>query len=206
MASFAGWMFHCRRNRRYLLSSCLISIINTSTEWNTLPYYKNIKNKKYNFNAGLYLSGIYSFKLPNNISIIRSPNDLVHAYNVLKKNGSIELTDYKLENDKLTHNIKKNLNINCFKNIDKGIIKKDIISQILNIDKEEIKTKIYSSIIWRVLLNNHYNIPVEFIRIRKKLKKEIISSYNIIYLVNKYLYKKNHIIKVLFKNYNLEKI
>jgi hypothetical protein len=182
------------------------SIINTTTEWNTLPYYKNINSKKYNIYPGLYLSGIYSFKLPDNISIIRCPNDLTHAYNVLKRKGSIELTDYKLQNDVLTENIKNKLNKYNFKDINKGIIKKDIISKLLDIDKEEIKTKIYSSIIWRILLKNHYNIPVEFIRLRKKLKIEVISAYNIIYLVNKYSNKKNYIIKTLFKNQNLERI
>ena len=182
------------------------SIINSTNEWNTYPYYKDIKSNNYNFYAGLYLSGVYSHKLPNNTSILRSPNDLKHAYNVLKRSGSMELTDYKLQDNKLTSNIKNKLRKEYFKNIDKGIIKKNIISKILDIDNYEIKTKIYSSIIWRILLQNRYNIPIEFIRFRKKFKRDSISSYDINHLVNKYFNKKNNIIKILFHDQQLEKI
>jgi len=183
------------------------SLINTSTEWNTYPYYKDIKSKNYNFYAGLYLSGVYNHRSPDNICIIKTPSDLNQAYNVLKKRGSIELTDYKLQNDELTSKIISKLNKDHFKNINKGLIKKDIISKILDIDREEIKKSIYSSIIWRILLFNHYNIPVEFIRFKKKFKKDSeISSYNISKLVKKYLNRKNNIIKILFNNQQLEKI
>jgi len=176
------------------------TIINTSLEWNTYPYFKNIKNKNYNFYAGLYLPGTYIFKLPFNISILRSPADLKHSYFVLKKFKTLENTEYKLQNIELTNTIKNKLNNNIFENINKGIIKKEIISKILDINISEIKQKTYSKIIWRILLYNNYNIPIEFVRFRKKFKRDIISSYDINRITLNNLNKKNIIINKLFNN------
>jgi len=170
------------------------SLINNSFEFKFKIFEES---NNYNFYPGLYLPGIYNFIQPNNICILRSPKDLKHAY-IVNKKGSIELTDYKFINETTLSKIIKKLNINNFHNINKGIIKKDIIAKILNVDIKIIKKRLYSSIIWRILLINNYNIPVEFIRLTKKLKINIMNTFNLINIVYSNMNKKNYIVKLLF--------
>ena len=175
--------------------NCKTSVLNNALEWCTIPYIdKSIINVE--CNPDDYISGFYFDKQPSiDIGFLRSPDDLEHVINVLKRNNlklKLNKSNYKLqeENDKLKKAILRNVNVNVnngyiISPLQKIILKFGNISTNFDITEGEIIAQNVSSLslnifessyvwiplIWKALNYAGYDVPPEYF-INLKLKNE----------------------------------
>ena len=167
-------------------------IINSVLEWCQHAYIKKLTPNTIDCTSANYYSGFYNEKPPSlDIGILRQPSDLIHAVNALYNNNlklKLNKSDYKLNvktknlitdiefNKDNYNNIKPLLQIIIF-NFSDGeksfavetiaiAAFKNLINQNQDSDKlKNLKSQLWSSLIWKALNYSGYDIPSEWFNI-----------------------------------------
>jgi hypothetical protein len=166
-------------------------IINTTLEWCQSAYIQNLAPDNMYCTPANYYSGFYDETPPSlDIGILRQPSDLIHAVNALYNNNlklKLNKSDYKLnvkttnlitdikDNKDNYNNIKPELQNAIFNfNFSDGkkiftvesiaiVAFKNLINQKQNYEKlKNLKSRLWSSLIWKALNYSGYDIPSEW--------------------------------------------
>jgi len=166
-------------------------IINSILDWCQHSYIKKLTPNTDYCTSANYYSGFYNEEPPSlDIGILRQPSDLIHAVNALYNNNlklKLNKSDYKLnvkttnlitdikDNKDNYNNIKPQLQNAIFNfNFSDGkkiftvesiaiVAFKDLINQKQNYEKlKNLKSRLWSSLIWKALNYSGYDIPSEW--------------------------------------------